>query len=171
MFPDAQKDAQSVTADWEVLQDPIDGVALRHVRHVTKRTGWVTELYRRDWQIDDLPVDQVFQVTLLPRGLSAWHCHRRTTDRLFVAAGLVEIALYDDRETSPTRDRLSVFRLGDPRPALLVVPPEVWHGVQNVGDTPASIVNLVDRAYDYEDPDHWRLPSDHPSIPHRWAPQ
>lgn len=170
MFEEATKDARSVTSDWELLEDPIAGVALRHVRHVTKGNGWVTELYRRDWQLDELAVDQVFQVVMMPRAVSAWHCHLLTTDRLSVVRGLVEIALYDDRAESPTRGQLNVFRLGDPRPALLVVPPEVWHGVQNIGDGPAAVVNLVDRAYDYDDPDHWRVSSDHAAIPHRWKP-
>jgi dTDP-4-dehydrorhamnose 3,5-epimerase len=162
------RDKQSVTADWTVLRDPIEGVALREVRNVVKDNGWVTELYRRDWGLDDLAVDQAFQVALHPGGVSAWHCHRSTTDRLFVTRGDVKLVLYDDRDGSPTHGRLDVFRLGERRPGLVLVPPDVWHGVQNVGTETATIVNLVDRAYDYDDPDHWRVPADHPDIPHTW---
>lgn len=164
----AEKDAQSVTADWTVLRDPIDGVLLREVRPVIKDSGWVTELYRRDWGLDTGGVDQAFQVTLHAGGLSAWHCHRNTTDRLTVNRGTVKIALYDDREGSPTRGRVNEFRLGERRPGLLVIPPEVWHGIRNIGPETASVVNLVDFAYAYEDPDHWRVPADHPGIPYRW---
>jgi dTDP-4-dehydrorhamnose 3,5-epimerase len=41
--------------------------------------------------------------------------------------------------------------------------------VQNIGDGPAAVLNAVDRAYDYEDPDHWRLPADTPEIPYRFT--
>jgi len=32
--------------------------------------------------------------------------------------------------------------------------------------TPSILVNLVDAAYSYDDPDHWRLPPDTPEIPY-----
>jgi dTDP-4-dehydrorhamnose 3,5-epimerase len=41
----------------------------------------------------------------------------------------------------------------------------VWHGLKTLGATPSLILNLVDRAYSYENPDHWRLPPDTPEIP------
>jgi dTDP-4-dehydrorhamnose 3,5-epimerase len=42
----------------------------------------------------------------------------------------------------------------------------VWHGVQNVHPGPGSLLNLVDRAYRYERPDHWRPPNTD-AIPYR----
>jgi dTDP-4-dehydrorhamnose 3,5-epimerase len=167
MIDGAKRDSQSVTADWTVLQDLIAGVVLREVRHVTKDSGYVTELWRRDWQLDDRPVDQVFQVTLHPGGCSAWHAHMATTDRLFVAGGLVKIVLYDPREDSATQGLVNEFRLGEQRPGLVIVPPGVWHGIRNIGPGTARVANLVDAAYDYEDPDHWRVPADSPEIPYR----
>jgi dTDP-4-dehydrorhamnose 3,5-epimerase len=53
---------------------------------------------------------------------------------------------------------------------LVVVPPGVWHGVQNTGSVPGLLLNVVDRAYCYEEPDHWRLPADTANIPYRFAP-
>jgi dTDP-4-dehydrorhamnose 3,5-epimerase len=110
----------------------------------------------------------VFQVVLEPGALSAWHTHAVTTDRLFVSNGMVRIALYDGREGSPTNGLVNEFRFGTIRPALLVVPPRVWHGVENIGSSQAFLLNLVDRAYDYEDPDHWRVPATSDQIPFRF---
>jgi glycosyltransferase involved in cell wall biosynthesis len=31
------------------------------------------------------------------------------------------------------------------------------------------LLNLVDNAYRYEDPDHWRLPPDSPQVPYRFT--
>ena len=163
----AKKDRQSITADWELLLEPIDGVILREVKNVCKSDGGVLcEIFRREWTPDCAEVDQVFQVMLPPAGVNAWHVHQFTTDRLFVNHGLLKIVLYDARGESPTFGRINEFRLGSSRPGLVVVPPGVWHGVQNISDTPGLLLNLVDRAYTYEDPDHWRLPADTSEIPY-----
>jgi dTDP-4-dehydrorhamnose 3,5-epimerase len=37
--------------------------------------------------------------------------------------------------------------------------------VKAVSSTPALILNIVDRAYVYKSPDHWRLPPDTEQIP------
>jgi dTDP-4-dehydrorhamnose 3,5-epimerase len=166
----ASKDAQSITSAWEPHgRRLIDGVVIRSVKHVPKANGSLVEVYRRDWVVDTLGVEQVFQVTLNPGGLSAWHAHEHTTDRLFVTSGLVRIALFDSRSGSPTRGLVNEFRIGTLQPALVVIPPKIWHGVQNIGPHPAAVMNIVDRAYTYEDPDHWRVPADTAEIPFRWT--
>jgi dTDP-4-dehydrorhamnose 3,5-epimerase len=167
-LPGATKDEQSVTADWAALQEAIDGVRLIEVRNVIGETGCTTEVIRREWFDGALDLDQVFQVTLAGGGLTAWHVHMKTTDRLFVSSGQMKIALYDGRPESETHGRINVFRLGERRPGLVIVPPGVWHGVKNLQSSDGRILNLVDVAYEYEDPDHWRLPPDTPEIPYRF---
>lgn len=163
----AQKDAQTITAQWTPsAMRLIDGVVVREVLNVPKNHGYLTEVARSSWLGANTVVDQVFQVVLEPRGISAWHAHAHTTDRLFVSHGLARIVLYDAREDSPTRGTINEFRFGSVRPALVIVPPRVWHGVQNLSVTgTTAVLNLVDQAYDYEDPDHWRVPHDTPQIP------
>lgn len=165
----SRKDRQSITADWEPLQPFIHKVEVRTVSNVIKDNGVLTEVYRRDWCLDTLDVAQVFQVMLVPGGISAWHAHQFATDRLFVNHGTLKVILYDARQSSPTYGLLNEFRCGLMRPTLIVVPPGVWHGVQNIAEVPGSLLNVVDRAYTYEDPDHWRLPWDSEQIPYRFS--
>jgi dTDP-4-dehydrorhamnose 3,5-epimerase len=170
-LPGATKDEQSVTADWQVLQEAIDGVRLIEVRSVIGERGSTTEVLRREWfghGAADFEIDQVFQVLLGPDAVSAWHVHLNTTDRLFVTGGHVKVALYDSRPGSRTHGMVNEYRLGDRRPGLVIVPPGVWHGLKNIGAEEARVLNLVDRAYQYEDPDHWRLPADTAEIPYRF---
>ena len=164
------KDIQTTHANWNLAVTPhIHGVEMKQITNVLTDDGTLTEIYRKDWQLDDLPVEQVFQKIMSPGGISAWHAHNKATDRLFCGYGRIKVVLYDARKQSPTEGQLSVHRLALERPALLVIPPGVWHGVQAVSDTPAIVINAVDVAYDYEDPDHWRLPSDSPQIPYQFA--
>jgi dTDP-4-dehydrorhamnose 3,5-epimerase len=164
----AEKDEQSITADWVVKQELIDGVVTREIRSVPKMNGCLTEVWRQDWSLDDVAVDQIFQVVLNPGGVSAWHVHMETTDRLFVSSGLINIVLYDAREESPTFGKINTFKFGERRSGIVVIPPGVWHGVQNIDSSPSVILNIVDKAYLYESPDHWRLPENTEKIPYKF---
>jgi dTDP-4-dehydrorhamnose 3,5-epimerase len=167
----ARKDSQSVTADWQpVGRALIDGVIVRESRVVPKRNGLVTEVFRDDWFDQDARAGQVFIVQLDVGGLSAWHAHAETLDRLSVIDGAATLVLYDRRPGSPTHGLLNEFHLTARRPTTIVVPPRVWHGVRNNGDSPCLLANIPDRPYRYEDPDHWRVPSNTPSIPYRFVP-
>ncbi len=165
-LPGMGKDQPGITADWLLLRPTlIDGVRLKEVRNVLKRDGTLVEIYRSDWALDSGPLDQVFQVGLQPGAISDWHAHALTTDRIFVTQGQILLALYDSRQNSPTYGQSNQFRLSLLRPMLVSIPPRIWHLVANVGSEYAALLNLVDRAYHYEDPDHYRLPSDTPHIP------
>lgn len=163
-------DSQSITAEWEFLQDVIDGVKLREVRNVIKKQGGVlTEVYRNDWALDGGEVGQVFQNLLNPGAISGWHVHQHTTDRIFVNLGAMKVVLYDARAGSATHKLVNEFVLGLTRPGMLLVPPGVWHAVQNVGTEVSGLLNIVDKAYAYEAPDHWRLPADTDKIPYSFG--
>jgi dTDP-4-dehydrorhamnose 3,5-epimerase len=165
----ASKDRQSITADWKRMPSRmIDGVAVHEIANVPKENGHLVEIFRPEWFGGSTDVAQVFQVVLNRGMISAWHAHESTVDRLFVAAGIARIVLYDAREESLTRGEINEFRFGVLRPALVLVPPRVWHGLQCISEEPAIVLNLVDRAYEYADPDHWRVPADSPAIPFRF---
>ena len=165
-----KQDAQTIDGEWRAIGRPlIAGVQVKEMRHVPTGYGYLTEIWRRDWGLDDVAVDQVFQSTLAPGGVSAWHAHAETTDRLSVNQGLIRVVLYDARRSSPTFGLVNELQLGTIRPGLIVIPPRVWHGVQNADAAPSSLLNLVDRAYRYEGPDHWRLPPDTSEIPYRFT--
>lgn len=169
-LPGSVRDRQSVSADWQrVDAGLIEGVALFEMKNVLGKHGHLTEIYRADWKLDDAGVEQVFQTVFEPGGVSAWHAHELTRDRLFVAVGTMSIVLYDARADSPSFGRINEFRLGSLRPGIVSVPPKVWHGVECLSKERAVLLNLVDRAYRYERPDHFRLPCDSDRIPYRWS--
>jgi dTDP-4-dehydrorhamnose 3,5-epimerase len=169
MLRGARKDKQLVTADWQNVQPVIDGVVIREVLHVPRDHGVITEVFRPEWDPTGLPIVHVYQSRLFPGAIGAWSCHVKTVDRLFVNQGHLKLVLYDGREDSSTSGKVQELHVGDARPAFLVLPVGVWHGLQNVGSTDALMLNCPSRGYDYEDPDHWRLPWDSPEIPYSWT--
>ncbi len=168
MLISAKKDTQQVTDEWHKLQAPIEDVVVHEVRHVPRDHGVITEIFRPQWDPTGLPVVHIYQSRLFPAAIGAWSCHAKTVDRLFINQGHVKIVLYDGRETSPTHGRVMELHAGDARPAFVVIPVGVWHGIQNLGATDALMLNCPTTAYDYADPDHYRLPYDSPEIPYTW---
>jgi len=168
-LPGATRDAQRIAPDWNELPRPrIAGVERREARPVVTGYGRLVELFRRDWLEAPAEVDQIFASVMNPGAISAWHAHELATDRISVVQGELRLVLYDARPESPTRGLVNEFHLSEWRPALVVIPPQVWHGVQNPGIAPVVLVNAVDRAYAYAAPDHWRVPADCQAVPYRF---
>jgi dTDP-4-dehydrorhamnose 3,5-epimerase len=169
MISGAKKDRQLVTKDWQKIEEQIDGVVVREVLHVPRDHGVITEMFRPEWDPTGLPIVHIYQSRLFPAAIGAWSCHESTIDRLFVNQGHLKIVLYDGREESKSFGRVIELHAGDARPCFVVLPAGIWHGLQNLGPTDALIVNCPTKAYNYEDPDHYRLPFDSPEIPYTWT--
>lgn len=169
MIKTAKKDAQVISEDWHLLKEGIQGVHIKEVLHVPRDHGVITEIFRPEWDVTGMPVVHVYQSRLFPGAIGAWSCHARTVDRIFVTQGHLKAVLYDGREESPTHGMINEVLLGDARPAFVVIPIGVWHGLQNLGSSDALVLNLPTQAYSYEDPDHWRLPYDTDEIPYKWV--
>lgn len=168
MLAGAQKDKQLVNSEWQKIEQGIDGVVAHEVLHVLRDHGVITETFRPEWDPTGLPIVHVYQSRLFPGAIGAWSCHTKAVDRLFVNQGHLKAVLFDGREESPTFGRIMELFVGDARPTFLVIPIGVWHGLQNLGSSDALVLNYPTRGYDYEDPDHWRLPYDTPQIPYVW---
>lgn len=168
MLAGAQKDSQLVNSEWQKIEQGIDGVVAREVLHVPRDHGVITETFRPEWDPTGLPIVHVYQSRLFPGAIGAWSCHAKSIDRLFVNQGHLKVVLFDGREDSRTFGRVSELFVGDARPTFLVIPTGIWHGLQNLGSSDALVLNYPTRAYDYEDPDHWRLPYDTEQIPYTW---
>ena len=153
-------------------QDRIDGVCLRPIRPVPHEDGTLAEIARTAWDEIDQPIVQVHLTTTMAGRVRAWGLHRFSTDRLFVVQGLVSIVVYDGRMGSPTVGSVNEFRVSERNPALLVIPPNLYHGWKNLGIDEAFIINMPSQQYDYDRPDALDLPYDSSEageiVPFRW---
>jgi dTDP-4-dehydrorhamnose 3,5-epimerase len=163
------QDDSIVDSDWNpVATAAIHGVQVRSIRSVITDNGFLTEIWRADWALDLGGATQIFQRVLSANSLSAWHVHLRTTDRLFCGAGEMLLVLFDARRSSPTYQAVAEYRFGEHRPSVVSIPPGVVHGVKALGDAAATLINTVDNAYCYEQPDHYRLPPDSLEVPYKF---
>jgi dTDP-4-dehydrorhamnose 3,5-epimerase len=166
MINQARRSPQTVTAEWKpVNQRLFPGVQLREIKNLLIRSGVLTECFRPEWiEPSFVPAHAVY-MTLMPGGISSWHCHRRQRDVIVGVRGHMRIGLYDDREDSPDYKAFSLLNFGVARPAVLHVPPLVWHAIKNPTGEEAAYLVLNDEPFDYEAPDDWTLPPGSQEIP------
>lgn len=171
MPTDPQKDQPLSAPPSTIRAGAIDGVLVREGSNIVTRNGHTTEVFSSPW---DLPVDavrHVIHVSLRPAAISAWHMHRSQTDQIVPTGGMLQVVLYDGREGSSSHGNVEAFHLSPMKPTLLLIPPGVWHGVQNmVASEFSSFINLFDRPYEHADPDEWRLPIGTDEIPYEFGP-
>jgi dTDP-4-dehydrorhamnose 3,5-epimerase len=149
---------QSLTTPAGLLRiEPIEGIEYRGARPVSHHDGHLTEAYRADWGVTEVPVVQVNVSVTFPGRVRAWGLHRHTIDRLFASTGSLCIVCYDGRRDSRTFGAVNEFFMGERNQGLIIIPPGVFHGWKNLGDDEATIVGMPSRLYDHDGPDRWEL--------------
>ena len=164
------KDKQLVTGEGEPVADAIVGVLTRPIRTLPDERGELAELLSEGWpEAVGIGIPHVYLTTVRPGMIKGWVCHKHQSDRSVVLFGSLRWVLYDGRPRSATLGLLQKLTFTERNRHLVVVPPGVWHAVQNVGEREAAFVNLPTHAYRHEDPDKFRLPLDTPEIPFRFS--
>lgn len=166
----ARKDTAHIAPDGRLLKPGLHGVLVREGSNIVTRNGHTVELFSAPWNLATPALQHVIHVSLKPSAVSAWHRHEHQTDHVAVIDGMIRLALYDGRDTSPTFGQVDVLHLSLQRPTLVVIPPGIWHGMQNLlPHAFSSFINGFDRAYRHDDPDEWRLPQDSAQIPYTFS--
>jgi dTDP-4-dehydrorhamnose 3,5-epimerase len=126
----------------------IAGVICRLLTIYADQRGWLAEIFRQDeLAAEHFPMMAYVSVTKPGVGRGP-HAHRDQTDLFcFVGPGDFRVVLWDNRDESPTYGVRQDFYLGESCPAMLIVPPGVVHGYQNVSDRPGFVCNFANRLY------------------------
>ncbi len=146
----------------------IDGVKVKNLKVIPDERGRLMEILRNDEELFD-QFGQVYMTTTYPGIIKAWHLHKLQTDNIAVVKGMLKLALYDDREGSPTKGEVNEFFIGEHNPALVQVPKDVYHGWKCISETEAVVLNIPTHVYNYKEPDEHRLPYDTDKIPYDWS--
>jgi dTDP-4-dehydrorhamnose 3,5-epimerase len=103
---------------------------------------------------------QVYLVGDMTRGtVRAFHKHEELWDWFFISHGSAKFALRDDRPVSPTYREMQTIVTGQRNPALIVVPPGVYHGWMALEDD-TQMISTASHVYHRERPDEVRVPPD-----------
>ncbi len=148
----------------------INGVKAKSLNVIPDARGRLMELLRNDDESFE-KFGQVYITTTIPGVVKAWHFHKHQTDNFACIHGMIQVALFDSREESPTFGELNEFFIGIHKPMLISVPAGVYHGWKCISTEEAIIVNIPTNTYNYKQPDEHRLSWNDPSIPYDWTRQ
>lgn len=125
----------------------IDGVKITAMRQIPDDRGKVMHILRTG---DDgyVGFGEVYTSVVYPGIVKAWHLHKVMTLNYAVVFGMIRLALFDDRESSPTRGQFQEVYLGESNYVRVTIPPLVWNGFKGLGVMPAIVVNCSDTPHD-----------------------
>jgi len=149
-------------------KDVIDGVRARRARVLPDERGRLGEIIRADDPWFD-KFGQVYFTTTYPGVVKAWHYHKLQTDHFYCVRGAIKLGLYDGRDGSPTSGEVNEVCMSEHLPALVRIPPGVYHGWMCVSDVECIVVNMTTECYDYSNPDEHRAPPHDNDIPYDWT--
>ena len=145
----------------------IEGVVVKELKQITDERGWLIEIARSDWE-QFQKFGQVYVTAAYPHVAKAWHMHKKQTDNIACIKGMVKLVLYDGRITSKTKGEINEFIIGEKKPTLVRVPPQIWHGFKTISEETALVMNIPTNLYNYKKPDEHRLPPNTTKVPYNW---
>lgn len=145
----------------------IERVKIKKLKVIPDERGRLMEMLRSD---DDLFIKfgQVYMTSVYPGVVKGWHYHKIQIDNMVVVKGMMKIVLYDDRKDSKTYKEVNEFFMGEHNPSLLQIPAYVYHGFKCISESEAVCVNIPTEAYNYDNPDEYRLDPHSNEIPYKW---
>ncbi len=145
----------------------IDGVMIKKLTVIADERGRLMEILRADDAMF-AGFGQVYMTTAYPGVVKGWHYHKRQSDNMAVVFGMMKIVLYDGREGSKTNGEVDEFFAGVHNPILIHIPPLVFHGFKCISLEEAIVVNTPTEAYNYREPDEFRIHPHENDIPYDW---
>src|SRR5512137_1222238 len=107
----------------------IDGVIHKQLATHADERGFFRELIRVTDDFFSAGFGQLSHSLVYPGIIKAWHAHKVQTQWTYVATGLLQVVLHDNRPGSRTFRETMEFLAGDNQPASLYsLPPGVLHG-------------------------------------------
>ena len=131
-------------------KDLIEGVRIQPFAIYPDDRGYFLEVARAGMGIISGHATETLQVSAAlsyPGTIKAFHFHRRQTDLWCPVMGVLQVALVDLREGSPTFGLRNTMYVGPLRSWQVLIPPGVGHGYKVAGTEAAMLVYVTDRYY------------------------
>jgi len=143
----------------------IDGVLVTPLQQIPDERGKIMHMLR----VTDPHFEafgEIYFSVAYPDVIKGWHIHTRQVQNYAVVSGRVKLALYDQRESSPTVGELQEIYLGGENYNLVRIPTGVYNGFKAVGNEPAIVANCATVPHDPDEIS--RLDPFDESIPYDW---
>ena len=147
----------------------IDGTLIKELKLIPDERGFLMEMLRND-DPSFTGFGQVYMSVCYPGVVKGWHYHEHQSDNAVCIKGMIKLVMYDGRENSPTKGQIDEVFLGENRPRLVHIPKGIHHGWKCTSPEQAFVINIVDKVYDYDNPDEHRIePHNNGLIDYDWS--
>lgn len=135
----------------------INGVKVKKLKVISDQRGRLMEILR----ISETKVqpDQIYLTTAyegVVKDRDYFHMHKEQTDHFCCIKGKIKLVLVDTRPGSKTKSEINKFEIGEGNFCLITIPKRVLHAFKSLKGE-AFIINCIDREYDKESPDEFRI--------------
>ena len=125
----------------------IGGVQVIPLKRIPDERGTVSHMLKRtDPHFREF--GEVYFSSVYPGVVKGWHLHKVMTLNYACVVGAIRLALYDEREGSPTRGRVQEIVLGEANYLLAIVPPGVWNGFVGTAPRESIVANCATHPHD-----------------------
>lgn len=125
----------------------IEGVRVIPLRRIPDERGTILHMLRAD-DPHFIEFGEIYFTTVYRGVIKGWHKHREMTLNYACVYGRVKLALYDGRESSPSRGSVMEIFLGLDNYVLVSICPGVWSGFKGMSDPYAIIANCCTHPHD-----------------------
>ena len=113
---------------------------LKNIEKHTDERGWLVEILRDD-EIQEA-IKQIYFSTSKPNAIRGNHYHKHKVEWFSVVKGKAKLVLEDNE--SKEREELM---LSDDTPAIVKIPPNISHAIQNIGDDEMYLIVIVNEVF------------------------
>lgn len=143
----------------------IHGVQVIPLKRIPDERGTVYHMLRRT-DPHFVQFGEIYFSMVYAGVVKGWHRHQEMTLNYSCIHGRIKLALYDDRDGSPTRGEIMELFLGPDDYSLVVIPPGVWNGFKGMSEPYAIVANCSTHPHDPSRSE--RLDPFKSTIPYHW---
>ena len=144
----------------------INGVKVTPLKKIEDDRGKLLHMMKTDTNIFERFGEIYFSITNLDV-VKGWYRHKKNTLNIVVIFGECKFVLYDNRQSSPTKENISTLTLSLKNYYLLTIPPMIWYGFKSIGDKQSIIANCTTLPHSSNEMD--RLTINTKKIPYKWS--
>lgn len=91
---------------------------------------------------------EIYFSTTNPNSSKGWKLHKRFTMACSCVHGSLNLYMYDNRITSPTRHLFSKLSLAPTEHSLLIIPPKIWYGIESNSSDVSTLAVVLSSPHD-----------------------
>ncbi len=139
------------TLPQKIIFGEIEGVESKKLKIFASDQGYLFETVRADDKFFDGEFGQVLVSIVYPGVIKGLHRHHKQTDYTSCIKGNIKYVVA--KENTDKSITIKSFIIGESNPIVVKSPPGVWHGYMPLGNEKASVVHLISKPYNPQDPD------------------